>query len=86
MIDSYLRGGTLDECMSIKHMLNVYEAVSGQLVNLEKSCVLFSTNLTQYDQQLRVDCLGTRRVAFHDKYLGLPVLVRKSKKERPSHT
>lgn len=84
--DSFLFAmGTLDECMSVKHVLDMYEADSGQAVNLEKSCVSFSTNLTQYDQQFLADCLGMRRVAFHDKYLGLLVLVRKSKKETFSY-
>ena len=59
----------------------MYERVSGQAVNFEKSCVSFSPNLTEFDKQLLADCLGVRRVEFHDKYLGLPVLVRKSKKE-----
>lgn len=55
--------------------------VSGQAVNFEKSCVSFSPNLTNYDKQILDDCLGMRRVEFHDKHLGLPVLVQKSKKE-----
>ena len=49
----------------------MYQLASGQEVNFEKSCVSFSS----------ADCLGIKRVDFHDKYLVLPVLVRKSKKE-----
>lgn len=55
--------------------------VSDQAMNLKKSYVSFSPNLTGHDQQLLADCLGIWRVDFHDKYLGLPVLVRQSKKE-----
>ncbi|KAM1884835.1 hypothetical protein ACFX14_037585 [Malus domestica] len=80
--DSFLFArGTLEECMSIKQVLNVYEAVSGQTVNLERSCLSFSSNLTDHDQQLLALCLGMRRVEFHDKYLGLSVLIQKSKKQ-----
>lgn len=54
-------------------------------MNFEKSCVSFSTNLSNYDKQLLTDCLGVKRVDFHDRDLGLPVLVRKSKKETFSY-
>lgn len=54
---------------------------SGQAVNFEKSCVSFSPNLNIYDKQLSSDSPGMRQVKFHNKYLGLPVLVHKSKKE-----
>ena len=65
----------------IKQVLRTYEMASGQAVNCEKSCVSFSTNVSTYEKQLLAYCLGMRRVEFHDKYLGLPVLIRKSKKE-----
>ena len=80
--DSFLFArGTLSECTNIKQVLRTYEAVSGQAVNFVKSCVSFSPNITSYDKQLLANCLGMRRVEFHDKYLGLPVIIRKSKKE-----
>lgn len=51
--DSFLFGrGTLEECENIKQILHVYQLASGQAVNLEKSCVSFSTILIQYDKQL----------------------------------
>lgn len=57
--DSFLFArGALQECLSIKQILSVYEAASGQAVNLDKSCVSFSTNLTSYDKQLLAHCLG----------------------------
>lgn len=61
--------------------MRLYEIVSVQEVNFEKSCVSFSPNLTSFDKQLLADFLGMRMVEVHDKYLGFPVLVRKSKKE-----
>ena len=74
--DSFLFArGTISECQHIKQVLNMYELASGQAVNFEKSCVSFSSNLNDFDQQLLADCLGMRRVNFHDKYMGLPVLI-----------
>lgn len=72
---------TVSECLSIKQVLRKYELASGQAVNFKKSCVSFSPDLNSFDKQLLADCLGIRRVEFHDKYLGLPVLFQKSKKE-----
>lgn len=63
----------------------MYEVAPGQAVNFDKSCVFFSSNLTNYDKQLLADCLGVRQVDFHDRYLGLPVLIRKSMKETFSY-
>lgn len=80
--DSFLFAhGTIGECLNIKQVLCSYKMASGQVLNFEQSYVSFSPNLTSYDKQLLADCLGMRRVDFHDKYLGLLVLDRKSKKE-----
>ena len=68
-----------------EHLLKTYEDVSGQAINYSKSCVAFNGNLTEYDGQLLVDCLGMPWVIFHDRYLGLPVLVGKSKKDTFAH-
>lgn len=80
--DSFLFAcGMVGECRKIIQVLRTYEMASGQAMNFEKSCVSFSPNLTDYNKQLLVDGLGMRKVEFHDKYLGMPVLVRKLKKE-----
>lgn len=50
-------------------------------MNFEKSCVAFSTNLTEVDQQLLADFLGVKGATHHDKYLGLLVFVGKSNKQ-----
>ncbi|KAM1809552.1 hypothetical protein ACFX12_026443 [Malus domestica] len=55
--DSFLFArGTLDECQNIKSVLTKYELASGQAINFIKSCVAFSPNLTECDQQLLADC------------------------------
>ena len=71
---------SLDEYVHIRQLLPAYEVASGQAVNFEKS-VAFSSNLTEVDQQVLADCLGVQAVTHHDKYLGLPVFVGKSKKQ-----
>ncbi|KAM1467081.1 hypothetical protein ACFX2I_032224 [Malus domestica] len=73
--------GTIGECQVIKLVLWRYELAFGQAVNFQKNCVSFNPNLNIYDRQLLANSLGMRKVDFHDKYLGLPVLVRKLKKE-----
>lgn len=77
--------GTLQEFQSIKHVLQMYELASGQAMNFEKSCVSFTNYLSTFDEQLLVDCLGVKRVKFHDRYLGLPILIRRSKKDTFSY-
>ena len=71
---------SLQECLQVKELLRSYEQTSGQAVNLTKSSVAFSNNLTEFDVQLLADCLGMEMVDFHERYLGLPVLVGRSKK------
>lgn len=70
---------TLRECLHIKELLGTYERASGQAVNFAKSCVAFSANLTDCDQQLLADCLCMKRVGFHDRSLDLLVFVGRSK-------
>ena len=41
----------------------------------------FSRNITKFDAQLLANCLGMKRVDYHDRYLGLPVFIGRSKKD-----
>ncbi|KAL0453471.1 UNVERIFIED_CONTAM: putative mitochondrial protein [Sesamum latifolium] len=66
------------EC--IGEILQCYGRASGQEVNLQKSTAVFSCNI-QSDQQDNLSAiLGIRREEAHDKYLGLPSLVGKSRR------
>lgn len=71
---------SLQECMEVKQLLQIYEEASGQAVNYSKSCVAFSGNINEYDGQLFADCLGMAWVDYHNRYLGLPVYVGGAKK------
>lgn len=79
--DSYIFAqNSLQECQRVKVLFKIYENALGQAINHEKSYVAFSLNLTKTDVQLLVDCLGVSRVAYHDRYVGLPVFMGKAKK------
>ncbi|CAL1360157.1 unnamed protein product [Linum trigynum] len=74
--DSYLfLRGSLQECENLIEVLNEYEELSGQRVNLEKSAVCFSKNIVVPDQEFLAQILGVGAVGVHDKYLGLPTLI-----------
>ncbi|CAL1395838.1 unnamed protein product [Linum trigynum] len=78
--DSYLfLRGSLQECENLLVVLNEYEELSGQRVNLEKSAVCFSKNVSIPDQEFLATILGVGAVGVHDKYLGLPTLFARSK-------
>ncbi|CAL1408297.1 unnamed protein product [Linum trigynum] len=78
--DSYLfLRGTLQECENLMVVLNEYEELSGQKVNLAKSAVCFSNNIVREDQEFLAAILGVGAVGVHDKYLGLPTLIARSK-------
>ncbi|KAK4406597.1 hypothetical protein Sango_0666200 [Sesamum angolense] len=57
------------------------EAASGQKVNLAKSSMVLSSNIPATDYRLLGAALGPDVVPKHDKYLGLPVVGGRSKKE-----
>ena len=69
------------ECQKLLEILKLYEDASGQKINVDKSSVFFSHNTPQ---QLRVEVLnilGPMQGSWHNKYLGLPTLIGKSKNE-----
>ncbi|CAL1358940.1 unnamed protein product [Linum trigynum] len=79
--DSYLfLQGSLQECENLIVVLNEYEELSGQRVNLEKSAVCFSKNVALPDQEFLAAMLGVGAVGVHDKYMGLPTLIGKKSK------
>ncbi|XP_062014381.1 uncharacterized protein LOC133730890 [Rosa rugosa] len=78
--DSILFGSATNrECEQYKLILDTYEKASGQKVNFQKSSVVFSNNVQADRQQEMATILGVQCVKEHDKYLGLPMRVGKSK-------
>ena len=60
-------------------ILHVYEQASGQLINLEKSSVIFSKNLTCKQKQEIYSALGGMAEVKQGKYLGLPMVISRTK-------
>lgn len=71
----------VEEVDNMLDILSIYEAASGQKLNLEKSEVSFSRNVDDEKKNLLLARLNFKVVADHDKYLGLPTYVGNSKKE-----
>ena len=70
-----------EECQNILDLLSVYERGSGQKINRDKTNIFFSTN-TQPDMQTQIqNILGVPAIRQYEKYLGLPALVARAKKQ-----
>ena len=64
---------------AISEVLQTYAASSGQCINFEKSFIYFSSN-TRGEQRERIKTvLGIKEVDRFESYLGLPILVGRSK-------
>lgn len=59
----------------------MYQKASGQVVNFDKSEVSFSTNVSVTTRDCMKSKLNFRAVGSHSKYLGLPVVFWRKKKE-----
>ena len=75
--------GTADEknIRYIKECLSTYSSWSGQKINTHKSTMFFSKNLTcWHSKHLLAGRMGLKIERSKGKYLGLPMLIGKSKK------
>ncbi|XP_027086733.2 uncharacterized protein [Coffea arabica] len=80
--DTLLFGkATLQEARHIQDILQLYKEASGQEINLEKSAVVFSSNTDFSTRQDITQFLNIKEVVAHEKYLGLPTIIRRSKRE-----
>jgi hypothetical protein len=70
-----------DDARELQRILDVYKRASGQVINRDKSSVLFSPNTSQVDKdEVRAELCITQE-AKSEKYLGLPVSIGKSRKK-----
>jgi len=69
------------DALELRRILEVYEKASGQVINREKSSLMFSPNSGQYDRGLMRSNLSITVEATSEKYLGLPVTIGKSRKK-----
>ncbi|KAL6132909.1 hypothetical protein ACLB2K_065148 [Fragaria x ananassa] len=70
---------TLENCYQIQDVLDTYGRASGQLVNFQKSSVVFSRNVPEFLQEDISSFRGVETVDSHEKYLGLPTYVGRKK-------
>lgn len=61
-------------------LLSLYEEVSGQKLNREKTALFFSKAVTEANRQIIKGILGVREIHHYEKYLGLPSLIGRGKK------
>ena len=71
---------SMDECNSLQRILQVYEQASGQQLNCAKTSLFFSSNTPGDVQQEIKNIFGAQVIRQHKKYLGLPSLVGRSKR------
>lgn len=72
---------TEEEAGVLRQLLDLYAKASGQVINFEKYSMTFSTGVSPGRRNQIVATLGVNVVDCHDKYLGMPAVVGKSKKE-----
>ena len=72
---------SIRECQNLIVTLNLYEAVSRQEINADKSSIFFSNNTSPELKAEILEVMGLMQDSKHNKYLGLPSFIRKSKKE-----
>lgn len=72
---------TREEKEEVKVIIRKYEQASGQRINLEKIEITCSSNVTNENREELATCLGVKVVEKHTKYLGLPTLIGRSKKQ-----
>lgn len=65
--------------MNFKHILVKYSEASGQMINLDKSSINFSTNVRDEDRISVGEILRVANTGLSGNYLGLPSLVGRNK-------
>ncbi|XP_019162057.1 PREDICTED: uncharacterized protein LOC109158596 [Ipomoea nil] len=80
LIDHQMRS-TAEECVKMKWVLDTFSAASGQQINYDKSLLCFSSNVQQHSRLELASVLGVNEGDTTGKYLGLPSLVGRRKKE-----
>lgn len=80
-LNGRLREAEEGNAREIQRILDVYEKCSGQVINREKSSVLFSKNTKQQNKEKVKTILKFNKEGHSGKYLGLPVYIGKSKRK-----
>jgi hypothetical protein len=70
---------TVQGVEKINSILHIYAEGSGQLINRDKSSVMFSANVKRNTKRALLQALGLRAETTEGKYLGLPTYVGRSR-------
>ncbi|XP_021721937.1 uncharacterized protein LOC110689456 [Chenopodium quinoa] len=70
----------MQDLEAINDVLEVYEKSSGQNINFDKTTIFFSKGVGEGKRKELANRCGVRVVDIHDRYLGLPTVVGRSKK------
>ena len=73
------------ECQAVLEVLEKYEQGSGQQINRDKTQIFFSSNTATTMQENIKGLLGVSTITQYEKYLGLPSLVGRGKKQSFSY-
>ncbi|KAL0013771.1 hypothetical protein SO802_000840 [Lithocarpus litseifolius] len=71
----------VEECHRVLDLLSVYEKGSRQKINREKTNIFFNANTHQDTLNQIQQLLGVPAICQYEKYLGLPALVGRAKKQ-----
>ena len=71
---------SLEECAKIQELLAVCEAISGQMINREKTTLFFSKNINAQAQEAIKVALNVPAIQHYEKYLGLASFVGRNKR------
>ena len=71
---------TSDDCVELMRLIQVYESSTGQQLNKEKTSLFFSRNTPMDTQESIKQMFEAEIIKQHEKYLGLPSLVGRSKR------
>ena len=71
---------SLEERDALQRVLKVYECALGQQLNHTKTSLFFSRNTPMDIQEIIKERFGAQVIKHHEKYLGLPSLVGRNKK------
>lgn len=70
----------INQVQCIKRIISQYEAYSKQKINMEKFAIFFSKNTNEDCKKAICEILNGVTVQEHSKYLGLPLVLGRSKK------
>jgi hypothetical protein len=68
-----------EDATKLQGILDLYVECSGQVINKEKSAIMFSKNTRNESKVAVMQRLGIARESFNEKYLGLPIHVGSNK-------